>query len=338
MAMPAGGFRVFLVTFWHTCPAIPGAVAHLCPSSGSTETHHHRATDPGASDKWTPQLDSVQPRDHADPAAPRRSRQPAPIRAQAADPAKSHSAWRPGITRAGLRPAPWHCMITAVETSMEILLPGRLPVMTLRDTVFFPHAFLPLFIFEPRYRTMLQEVLKRERIFVVVNEDPEGSDDELPCPVGTAGIIRLSHQNPDGTAHLFLQGLIRVKILGIAREEPYRLVDVQPLYATEDRPPEDLLKGRRRLITCLNQLDRLGEPLEPAIAETLKKIRNPSVFCDLAAFAVCSNPSLKQRLLETLETGRRTELLLSWLRGQLADLKLRRKLQGSLPDDEVDSN
>ena len=42
--------------------------------------------------------------------------------------------------------------------------------MTLRDTVLFPQIVLPLYIFEPRYRAMLQDVLEGDRLFAIVRE------------------------------------------------------------------------------------------------------------------------------------------------------------------------
>ena len=50
---------------------------------------------------------------------------------------------------------------------VEITLPTDLPVMTLRNVALFPQALLPLHIFEPRYRLMLRDVLRSDRLFAV---------------------------------------------------------------------------------------------------------------------------------------------------------------------------
>jgi len=44
----------------------------------------------------------------------------------------------------------------AAAMSSSVVLPKQLPVMPLPDAVLFPHALLPLYIFEPRYRNMLE--------------------------------------------------------------------------------------------------------------------------------------------------------------------------------------
>lgn len=77
---------------------------------------------------------------------------------------------------------------------MEIVVPDEVPVMTLPQVVFFPQALLPLHIFEPRYRTMLVDVLAKDRLMAVVGLDPRRANEpeafEPPHRVATVGIIR----------------------------------------------------------------------------------------------------------------------------------------------------
>ena len=51
-------------------------------------------------------------------------------------------------------------------------LPVELPIMTLPNATLFPQAMLPVFIFEPRYRQMLAEVLVGSRMFAVAMRKP----------------------------------------------------------------------------------------------------------------------------------------------------------------------
>ena len=51
-----------------------------------------------------------------------------------------------------------------------------------------------------------------------------------------------------------------------------------------------------------------------------------------------SNALLKQKLLETLNVHRRLELFGAQLRTEIEALKLRRKLQGGLPDERISEN
>ena len=55
-------------------------------------------------------------------------------------------------------------------THENIEIPNTLPAMTLRGVVLFPSAMMPLRIFEPRYREMLNDVLSQDRMFAIVRE------------------------------------------------------------------------------------------------------------------------------------------------------------------------
>ena len=92
--------------------------------------------------------------------------------------------------------------------SSSVTLPEQLPVMPLPGAVLFPHALLPLYIFEPRYRQMLEHALAHERIFASHWSDrPPGlaSADDF-FDVATIGLIRACVGRSDGTSNLVLQG------------------------------------------------------------------------------------------------------------------------------------
>ena len=57
--------------------------------------------------------------------------------------------------------------------SSSVTLPEQLPVMPLPGAVLFPHALLPLHIFEPRYRKMLEHALQQHRMFCVALDQAE---------------------------------------------------------------------------------------------------------------------------------------------------------------------
>ena len=80
--------------------------------------------------------------------------------------------------------------------SESVDIPDIIPVMTLKGVVLFPKAMMPLRIFETRYRQMLRDVLQAERMFAIVAERENVSDEEadleLPFEVATVGLVRVS--------------------------------------------------------------------------------------------------------------------------------------------------
>src|SRR6266581_2339275 len=109
-------------------------------------------------------------------------------------------------------------------------LPNQVPVLTLPSATLFPQALLPLYIFEPRYRQMLADTLKSERMFSVAMQKPGGRR-ESPCQVAGLGLIRVSVDHHDGTSHLILQGITRVELRRTVQYKPYRVQCIRPLQA-----------------------------------------------------------------------------------------------------------
>lgn len=225
---------------------------------------------------------------------------------------------------------------------MEITLPDEVPAMTLPNVVFFPQALMPLHIFEPRYRAMLRDVLASNRLFAVAGLDPRRIDEpglfEPPHRIASVGIIRACQKNDNGTSNLLLQGICRVEITHIVTDEPYRRIRVRALNSeagASEHDNEALRLDLARLLTLRVKLANTGSTEMTAF---LKTVEDPEAFADIAAFSLCENPRFKQRLLETLDVHRRLRLLCDLVRDEIATIRLRRKLQGRLPDENIADN
>jgi Lon protease-like protein len=225
---------------------------------------------------------------------------------------------------------------------MEITLPDEVPVMTLPNVAFFPQALMPLYIYEPRYRHMLRDVLATNRLFAVAGVDPGRVGDptqfEPPHRVASVGIIRACQKNEDGTSKLLLQGICRVQVVSILRDEPYRRIRVRALMSQPGATDDENRDLRRQLSRLLNLKSKLAAAPAGEMAAFLKTVDDPEAFVDIAAFSLCEDAGLKQTLLETLDVHRRLQLFGTKLRAEIEQLKLRRKLQGPLPDDQISHN
>ena len=226
---------------------------------------------------------------------------------------------------------------------METLhVPETVPVMTLPNTVFFPQALLPLHIFEARYREMLRDVLATDRIFAVAHLDsdrPQGDDSVEPLhQIASVGIIRACQKDDNDTSNLLLQGLCRVQVKKIIREEPYRIIAIQPITTIAGTHHAELEVLRLEVMRLLNLRRRLGSPVPKGMTQFLESIDDIDTFADIAAFNLCDDSALKQQLLETLDTRRRLQLFAAALKSEIELQRLRRKLQGHLPDDHIADN
>ncbi len=225
---------------------------------------------------------------------------------------------------------------------MEITLPDDVPVMTLPDVSFFPQALMPLHIFEPRYRHMLRDVLSTNRLFAVAGLDPQQLGEpgafEPPHRIATVGIVRACQKSGNGTSNLLLQGLARVEIVDIVSDEPYRRARLRALASQPGAADDENRLLRRELSRLLSLKLKLAASGAAEMAKFLRTVDDPEAFVDIAAFSLCDDPVLRQRLLETLDVHRRLDLFNRQLRREVEALKLRLKLQGRLPDDRISGN
>ena len=138
------------------------------------------------------------------------------------------------------------------------MLPSTIPIFPLPNVVLFPNVFLPLHIFEPRYRQMVNDALAGERMIGMVLLQPGYETDYEGTPavyeIGCAGLVTHVERLSDGRFNIVLRGLERFRIVG---EEPptstllYRRALVAPLSEPMVPPPPDLLKAERQKLEAL---------------------------------------------------------------------------------------
>jgi len=199
-------------------------------------------------------------------------------------------------------------------------LPDAVPVMPLPGAMLFPHALLPLYIFEPRYRAMLQHALGAHRMFcVTLINSPAGDWDKIADfrQVATVGLIRACVGRGDGTSNLILQGLQRVRFAGFEQETPFPIARVEAL---ESRPadPDEVEELGTQVLELYRVLRRQGRQLPEKVDEYLTRLREPEMLVDLMAATFVSDAARRQQVLEELSVGRRLRLVIRYLREESA--------------------
>ena len=225
--------------------------------------------------------------------------------------------------------------------SQEIEIPREVPVMTMSQTVLFPQAMMPLFIFEPRYREMLSAVLEEDRIFAVaaLDEREEHAEAlETPYSIAGVGVVRACKQNPDGSSNLILQGLARVELESFVCEEPYRRARIQQVMSESDGSEQTLRSIQPTLLALVQTQMRLGAEIPKEVFQFLSNINEPENVLDLAIYTLCPSGSFKQELLETRGVLARFDKFERFLRSQVEGLKLDRRLKGGLGEDGIGNN
>lgn len=191
--------------------------------------------------------------------------------------------------------------------------------MALPNAVLFPHSLLPLHIFEPRYRTMLEHSLGGDRMFSVALMKPgvtEASEITDLFPIASVGLIRACVGNPNGTSNLILQGLARIRLLEWTQLKPFRIARTTLIESGVSNSIEaDALAAKvKELCTRIQQL---GVPLPANLTEQLQRIEDPEVLADVIAAAFVGEAAQRQQLLEGPDVCERLRLLIKLLREQV---------------------
>jgi Lon protease-like protein len=155
------------------------------------------------------------------------------------------------------------------------MLPATIPIFPLPNAVLFPNVFMPLHIFEARYRTMVSEALADDRIIGMVLLKPgyEADYEGRPpvFPIGCAGLITHSEPLPDGRFNIVLRGIEKFRVTDESSTKPYRLAHVDPIPEPVPEPDRVVLRRQRQRLEALlaAAIERSGsEPrFPPAVAD-----------------------------------------------------------------------
>lgn len=191
-----------------------------------------------------------------------------------------------------------------------------LPIFPL-PLVLLPNEFLPLHIFEPRYRQMLKDIEGENNFFGVSYFNPSESFIEKPVTgaIGCAAEVRQVDKMPDGRSNVLSLGLMRYRLLEYVDEDtPYLLADVE--FFEDEAEDESTVKSLadevfalfKRIASAAHKLSNQRGTL-PEVPQA-----EPEQLSFLVTAAFDLDPEIKYRLLETRSTVERLEKLREILR------------------------
>jgi Lon protease-like protein len=193
-----------------------------------------------------------------------------------------------------------------------------LPLFPLPNVVLFPNVFLPLHIFEPRYRAMAADAVTGDRMIGMVLLRPGWEHDYEGRPpvfaVGCSGVITHMEQLTDGRYNIVLRGVERFRILEEDHSLAYRRGIVEPL---PERPMDSADRaGVRRQRTKLEAIlassheSRGSDPKIPSAMSDEDLVNALAQYLDF-------EPLEKQALLEHHSLRTRAESLVELLENKV---------------------
>jgi Lon protease-like protein len=208
-------------------------------------------------------------------------------------------------------------------TIPQMSLPEILPVFPLTGVMLLPGTVLPLHIFEPRYRNMVEDALGGDKIFGMIQPFAPQDDNRGPQPeaanaapdlykVGCAGYIEKSEKLPDGRFFVQLKGVNRFRFAEeFSLQRGYRRV--KAIY--REFPDASLEQGwqcrRAAVLEALGLYGKAhGMQLRPDQAERFSDLE----LVNLLGVSLPFHPAEKQALLEAATLKDRETMLIDLLR------------------------
>jgi uncharacterized protein len=187
--------------------------------------------------------------------------------------------------------------------------PRVMPMFPL-GTVLFPHALLPLHVFEPRYRIMTQRVLQDDGEFgvVLIERGSEVGGGDTRFGVGTVARVVRAQELPDGGYALATVGIRRVQVVRWLPDDPYPRAEIAELGEAEPDPAADDAR-RARAVQALREVRDLYLLMDPRVPD-LPAIDEGALTASYEIAALSPlGPLDSQRVLEAAGAGARLDLL-----------------------------
>jgi Lon protease-like protein len=226
------------------------------------------------------------------------------------------------------------------ETAIQVNFGRAIPLFPLDAPVLLPQQVLPLHIFEPRYRQMIEHALDGAgQIAMAVfagdawKEQYHGRPPLKPAVC--VGHILQHERLSDGRYNVLLQGVCRARMVReVAPEEQegklYRTAQMEPV-GLETPDPEVLGDARRRIGEMLSEAPLNKLTVAEPVLEWVNNDDIPAgALLELVSFAVVNEPRLKYRLLAEGNAHARVQIIL----GELTHLtQLARRAAAQHPEE-----
>lgn len=210
-------------------------------------------------------------------------------------------------------------------------IPTVLPLIELRNNVFFPNTFIPVLIGRRRTRLLVDDLPGENSLLAVVAQ--RNSSDENPTKeglyrVGTlASVVKVMHDDDKGRITLVLEGISRIRIEDFVSEKPYFKIHWSELPDKPDLPDNnDAVAFRQVLLEKVERFMGLTHTLEMRVLQEMDRT-NLSIFFRYLVMNMGIETREKQLLLECDSEQVRMERLMHIVNREIQVLELREEIQ-----------
>src|SRR5579871_1074599 len=220
---------------------------------------------------------------------------------------------------------------TPAEPPAESL--EEVPVLTVRDTVIFPGAMLPITVGRPASVALVQSLGENRSLAVVSQLDPR-VDSPMPedlYQIGTICVLHKAIRVPKENLLLFCEGVSRIRTQEYTAREPFLKARIERISDIEPEMTDEIEALRQNVINLFQQIVSASPNLSDDLAATATNIAEPGRLADWVAGTLPSlGPPERQKLLEQSDGKIRLNEVHRHLTRELELLELRGRIQSQV--------
>ena len=209
--------------------------------------------------------------------------------------------------------------------------PHVLPVLPLRDVVVFPHMVIPLFVGREKSIRALDLAVEGDKRILLVAQKAADTDDPAGADlheIGTLAQVLQLLKLPDGTIKVLVEGVSRARAEGVHEQDGALFATAMEVESTTAREPREVQAIVRSLLSLFEQYIKTNRKLPAELLQTLSGIEEPERLADTVAAHLGVRLADKQKLLETLDTAGRLELLVGLVDGEIDVQQMEKRIRG----------
>ena len=204
------------------------------------------------------------------------------------------------------------------------------PLLPLRDIVIFPSIVTPLFVGRKKSIKALEEVMKSDKSMVLVTQKNSEVDDPQEEHIYSYGCLSKVLQLlklPDGTVKVLVEGLERVKILEIDKDNK-KYLNCKISIIPSENDNEDTRAFASSLIKKFEKLSTLSKKDIADFSKTLKSLKNTSQVADNISSNLNIQIFEKQKLLELNDVKKRLEKIYEIIEKETSLISMEKRIRG----------
>src|SRR5581483_3790434 len=173
-------------------------------------------------------------------------------------------------------------VVDVQKSPSDISAPEELPILTVRDTVLFPHAMLPITVGRPSSVALVESLGENRMLGVVSQIDPR-VDTPRPEDLARIGTLALLHKVirvPKDNFLLFCEGVTRIRTLEYTVSEPFLKARYEQVPELEPQPSPEIEALRQNIVSLFQQIVANSPNLSDDLSSLASQITEPGRLAD----------------------------------------------------------